>query len=139
MTMGNLFLFYTFMPSNLSLLSSEALKSALRYPRTIAFATIILFQMFNVYSTRSEFNSVFKSNIPFNKILPIAISSSLLLLGAVIYIPGLQLLFKTVPLSLNNWIIIVLVASTNLWVIELRKLWKRKKLRKKLEKEINND
>ncbi|MFL5281772.1 MAG: cation transporting ATPase C-terminal domain-containing protein, partial [Rhodopila sp.] len=47
---------------------------------------------------------------------------SLLLQGAVVYIPLLQQAFSTVGLNVSDWLICVAVASSVLWVREFSKL-----------------
>ncbi len=98
----------------------------LRYAQTVAFTTLMMFQMFNVLNCRSEKYSLFKIGTFSNKYLIGAILSSILLQVLVIH-TGLSKFFKTVPLSLIDWIYIVLVSSTVLIFIEIIKLIKNVK------------
>ncbi|OIO63419.1 ATPase, partial [Candidatus Woesearchaeota archaeon CG1_02_33_12] len=91
------------------------------YAQTMAFSTIMMFQMFNVLNCRSEKNSLFKIGIFSNKYLIGAIVISILLQVIVIYTP-LAIFFKTVPLSLVDWIYIILMSSTVLIFGETIKL-----------------
>jgi Ca2+-transporting ATPase len=81
---------------------------------TIAFTTFVMFQIFNVFNCRSERGFS-------NKFLIIAIGTSLLLQLCIIYIPFFEGIFRTVPISLIDWILILAVSSTILisdWVAE---------------------
>lgn len=94
MTVGTLALYYLELINGVG-----ALKAT-----TIAFTVFVMFQIFNVFNCRSERGFS-------NKFLVIAISMSLLLQLAVIYVPFLQGVFRTTSLSIIDWIVIVIVAS----------------------------
>ncbi|NOK62808.1 MAG: cation-translocating P-type ATPase [Chloroflexi bacterium AL-W] len=96
----------------------------LPYARTLAFTTLVLFQLFNVFNARSDersaFDGLFHSPWLWGGVL-----LSLLLHLMVIYIPFLQNAFGTIPLSGQDWLRCVAVASTVIWGRELQKLWTR--------------
>ena len=94
---------------------------SMRYAQTMAFTTLILFQLFNVLNARSDERSAF-SGLFKNHWLWGAILLSLALQAAVIYIPFLQHAFSTVSLSLNDWLRCLVVASSVLWLRELSKI-----------------
>ena len=73
------------------------------YAQTMAFTTLMLFQLFNVFNARSDERSAF-SGVFANHWLWAAIGLSLLLHAAVIYTPFLQQAFSTVDLSLSDWL-----------------------------------
>ena len=52
---------------------------------------------------------------------------SLVLQGAVIYVPFLQKAFSTVTLSLGDWLLCAAVASSVLWLRELSKALLRRR------------
>lgn len=93
----------------------------MRYAQTMAFTTLMLFQLFNVFNARSDEQSAF-SGLFKNHWLWGAIGSSLALQLAVIYIPFLQQAFSTVSLSVGDWLRCVAVASSVLWLRELSKI-----------------
>jgi len=101
------------------------------YAQTMAFSTLMMFQMFNVLNCRSEKNSLFKIGVFSNRYLIGAIDISILLQLMVIYTP-LAMFFKTVPLSLIDWIYIILMSSTVLIFGETIKLI-RNKINKPIE------
>src|SRR3546814_5480013 len=90
----------------------------------MAFTTLTMFQLFNVFNARSDTRSAFDG--PFgNPWLWAAVGASLLLHGAVIYLPFLQQAFSTVALSATDWAVCAAVASSVLWLRELGKLASR--------------
>ena len=81
------------------------------HARTMAFTTLMMFQLFDVYNCRSrtpERSCGFFEN-PW---LLIAIAFSLTTHVPVIYVPFLQSAFHTVPLSLRDWLLAAAVAAT---------------------------
>jgi P-type Ca2+ transporter type 2C len=94
------------------------------YGRTMAFTTLVLFQMFNVFNARSDTHSVFYQ-LFHNRWLFGSVALSLALHAMVIYTPFLQRAFDTVPLRMSDWLTCVLVASSVLWLRELAKLLRR--------------
>ncbi|PAD65665.1 calcium-translocating P-type ATPase, SERCA-type [Bacillus siamensis] len=78
----------------------------LPYAQTVAFATLVLAQLIHVFDCRSE-TSVFSRN-PFENIYLLgAIVSSVFLMAIVIYYPPLQPIFKTVPITPGDWMLIL--------------------------------
>ncbi|MFN3373754.1 MAG: cation-translocating P-type ATPase, partial [Chloroflexus sp.] len=87
---------------------------------TMTFVSLVLIQFFKAYNFRSDHLSVFHR--PFaNRWLNLAILWELLLLAGVVYVPFLHEPFGTFPLSLNDWLIVVLVALTVVPVLEAAK------------------
>lgn len=78
--------------------------------QTIAFVTLVMAQLIHVFDCRSEI-SIYSRNILENKYLILAVISSILLVLPVIYMPRLQLIFKTVPLTLTDWGFILALAA----------------------------
>ena len=72
---------------------------------TIAFTVFVIYQLFNAYNRKA--NSEESS-----KYLYIAIGLSFLLQVLIIYIPQLQLIFRTTAISLIDWLLIIIVAFT---------------------------
>jgi len=96
----------------------------LRYAQTMAFTTLMLFQMFNVLNARSDRRSAFDHMLA-NPWLWGALGVSLLLQVVVVYVPFLQRAFGTASLSGEDWVFCVGIASSVLWVREIGKLWSR--------------
>jgi Ca2+-transporting ATPase len=89
----------------------------LRHAQTMAFTTLMLFQMFNVINARSDVRSAF-ARLFTNRWLWAAIAGSVGLQIAVVYLPFLQRAFGTVALSGRDWVLSVAVASSVLWIRE---------------------
>jgi Ca2+-transporting ATPase len=98
------------------------------YGRTMAFTTLMLFQMFNVFCARSDTNSAFH-RLFHNVWLWGSVALSILLQVAVVHVPFLQRAFNTVSLQASDWLTCVLVGSSVLWLRELSKLVRRTVMR----------
>jgi len=96
----------------------------LSYAQTMAFTTLMLFQMFNVVNARSDELSAF-THLFTNVWLWAAIGGSVALQVLVVYLPFLQNAFGTVPLSARDWLLSVAVASSVLWLREASKFLMR--------------
>ena len=97
----------------------------LTYGRTMAFTTLMLFQIFNVFNARSDERSAF-AGLFSNRWLWAALLLSLLLHLLIVYVPFLQPAFGTMPLSGGDWLSCALVASSVLWLREISKLFTRR-------------
>lgn len=89
--------------------------------RTAAFTVLVLAQLFNAFTARSETASAFRRAFS-NHWLWAAVLLSAALQVAVVHLPVLNHAFSTVPLSGPQWALCVALASSVLWVGELRKL-----------------
>jgi Ca2+-transporting ATPase len=98
---------------------------SMRYGQTMAFTTLVLFQLFNVFNARSDEQSVFHS-LFHNPWLWGAVALSLVLHVAVIYTPFLQLAFSTTSLGARDWLVCAAVASSVVWLRETSKLFVRR-------------
>ena len=92
----------------------------LRYAQTMAFTTLVLFQMFNVLNARSDERSAFV-HLFTNRWLWMALGGSVVLQILVVHVPFLQRAFGTTPLSGGDWLLCVAVASSVLWIREASK------------------
>ncbi|MGE0459373.1 MAG: cation-translocating P-type ATPase [Bauldia sp.] len=97
---------------------------SLAYGQTMAFTTLMLFQMFNVFNARSDRRSAIHGLFA-NAWLWAAIALSLVLQCAVVYLPFLQSAFSTVALSAADWLLCAGTASSVLILRELSKLFVR--------------
>jgi Ca2+-transporting ATPase len=94
----------------------------LPYARTMAFTTLVLFQLFNAPNARSDERSALHRLFR-NPWLRGALVLSIALQILVVYAPFLQPAFGTVSLNLGDWLVCVAVASSVLWLRELSKLF----------------
>jgi len=95
--------------------------------RTMAFATLILAELFRAYGARSERISVFKLGVFSNKFMNISVAGSIGLLLAVIYIPGVNSIFDNIMLAPIYWIPIIILAFIPFAASEIHKLIKNRK------------
>jgi P-type Ca2+ transporter type 2C len=115
MAVGTLFVLDGSLPGGLVSGSGD-----LRYAQTMAFTTLMMFQLFNVFNARSDDTSAFKGLFT-NHWLWAGVAFSIALHLAVIYTPFLQQAFSTTRLSASDWWRCTLVASSVLWLRELSK------------------
>ena len=115
MASGTLFVLDASLPGGLVVGSGS-----MRYAQTMAFTTLMLFQLFNVLNARAGERSAFKGLFT-NRWVWAAIGLSLALQVAVIYTPFLQRAFSTASLNFADWVRCTMVASSVLWLRELSK------------------
>jgi len=96
-------------------------KEGIERARTAAFIVLACSQLFHSFNCRSMTESLFKIGVFTNKKLILATGVSFLLQMAVVYIPFLQKIFKTQPLGLFDWVLVVAISSFPLWAMELVK------------------
>ena len=94
--------------------------------RTAAFVVLACSQLFHSLNCRSQTESLFRIGILTNAKLLGAAVMSFLLQMAVVYLPLFQLIFKTVPLQVADWFMVVVVSSLPLWAMEMVKAVNRK-------------
>jgi P-type Ca2+ transporter type 2C len=93
--------------------------------RTMAFTTLVLAQLFNCFNARSDRTSAFHRLFT-NRWLWGAIAVSVVLQIAVVNLGFMNDAFGTTPLTLQDWLICVALASVVLWADEAKKLvWRR--------------
>jgi Ca2+-transporting ATPase len=91
-----------------------------RHGQTMAFTTLMLFQIFNVLNARSDEESAF-TRLFTNGWLWAAMGGSVALQVFVVHAPFLQRAFGTTALSGGDWLLCVAVASSVLWLREASK------------------
>lgn len=101
---------------------------------TMTFTTFVLFDMFNALTCRSESKSVLTGEIKLfgNKMFNYAVSGSLIGQACVIYLPFLQRVFQTEAIGLWDVLGLVCIASSVLWVDEVRKWIGRRQASRRL-------
>ena len=94
--------------------------------QTMVFTVLTLSQMVHVLCIRSERDSLWQLGLMSNKPLLGAVALTFLLQMATIYVPLLNPVFKTQPLSLQELLICLGAAAVVGVVVELEKLWRRR-------------
>jgi Ca2+-transporting ATPase len=101
--------------------------ASLEYARVAALTTLVMFQIFHVFNSRSVYLSLFRKNPFSNKFLFIGtILSATAHLGAMYFEPT-QTLLRLEPLTLGTWIRLIPIALSVLLVVEIHKLLKHNK------------
>ncbi|MDA8218900.1 MAG: HAD-IC family P-type ATPase [Dehalococcoidales bacterium] len=97
----------------------------LGYARTVAVTTMVLFQNFHIFNSRS-FTRPFYTMNPFsNRFLLASIVAALGLQITALYWGPLQFILSIHPLALGEWLVIVPVAATVLLAVEVDKAVRR--------------
>jgi P-type Ca2+ transporter type 2C len=123
---GNLFSYgLTMACGTLGILAYSLQNGDKNHAITLAFTTFVLFQIFNVFNARSEKRSAFNRQFFMNHMLWLALVCVVLLQILVVHWPPAQLIFHTVPLTLNDWLLGTGIAASVLLLEETRKLLQR--------------
>lgn len=113
---GVIYNFYSALSENISL----------EHARTIAMTTMVLFQFFQAWNSRSEMQSIFRMNPLSNPFLFYSMIAAFLAQIAVIYVPALQWVFRTEALTAVEWVKIAAVAITVIAAVEIDKALRRR-------------
>jgi Ca2+-transporting ATPase len=98
--------------------------------QTMVFSVLCLLQLGHVMAIRSEKESLFRQGLFTNKPLLVSVLAALALQLGTIYIPALNPVFKTEPLSLGEFLVVLALSSVVFIAVEIEKmLTRRKKLR----------
>lgn len=102
-------------------------KAPLIEMQTTVFTLFAFSAWFKLFSICTGDRSIFKSGSIFkNKYLAIGLGIGIALHAAVLYIPPMNEIFHTVPLSAGTVGILLLLGSTILWIDEIRILFSKK-------------
>lgn len=93
--------------------------------QTMVFTALVIGRMAVAMSVRSEENSIFKIGLFSNKPLLLAIILTIALQMAVVYIPFLNPVFYTHPLTLTELVLTLALSSVIFFAMEIEKLIKR--------------
>jgi Ca2+-transporting ATPase len=94
--------------------------------QTMVFTTLTLGQMAHVLAIRSEHDSLFRIGLLSNRPLLGAVGLTVLLQLALLYVPFLQGVFETVPLSAADLAVSLALSGVVFWVVEVEK-WVRRR------------
>jgi Ca2+-transporting ATPase len=102
--------------------------ASLEKARTVALTTMVFFQFYQAFNCRSERQSIFKVPLMSNPFLFLSMVAAFFAQLAVLYVPFLQWIFRTVPLTITEWAEIAVVTVTVVVVVETDKWIRRRKL-----------
>ena len=97
--------------------------------RTVAVTTMVFFQFFQAWNSRSESQSIFQISFLSNPWIVYGLMASILAQLAAIYLPALQWIFKTEPLTLLEWAKIAAMSLTVILLVEVDKGLRRMKFK----------
>ena len=105
---------------------------------TMAFATLCLARLFHGFNCRGK-GSIFKLGIFSNKYIWYAFGIGLVLLNAVLFIPGLQMLFEVENLMASQYVQIYVLAFIPTLIIQIFKVINEIVESKKSKRKISNN
>jgi Ca2+-transporting ATPase len=93
------------------------------YAETMSFVTLSASELLRAFTARSERYPLFRIGVFSNRAMVFAVAASLALLLSVVYVPFLQSVFDTVPLTWAQWELVLpllavpaIVAEVTKWV-----------------------
>ena len=86
-------------------------------------------QLFHAFNCRHATRSLFQLGLFTNYKLVLAVAISAALQFIAVSVPCLEVIFKTVTLSLNDWLLVIAVSSLPLWLMEIVKIFLRRRAR----------
>jgi len=93
----------------------------------MVFTVLCLSQMGHVLAIRSERESLFSQGILSNKPLVGAFVLTFILQMATIYVPQLNVIFKTTPLTFGQLAVTLALSTVVFFAVEFEKLVKRRR------------
>lgn len=109
------------------LVQAWSIKTGHAHWQTMVFTVLCLGQMGHVLAIKSETMSLFSQGVASNKPLLGAFVLTFLLQMATIYVPPLNPIFKTEPLTLGELLFTLVMSSTVFIAVEIEKYVKRRK------------
>ncbi len=103
---------------------------SIEHARTVAVNTLVMFEIFYLFSSRYISESVFSwEGFTGNRYVLIAIGVLITFQLGFTYLPPMQSLFGTTAIGYDIWLRIVLVSSLVLFLVELEKYFVRRKVK----------
>jgi Ca2+-transporting ATPase len=97
--------------------------------QTVAFTTIVFFELFLVFAIRSPRQTLWQIGFRTNKKLIYAVLLSMALQLMVIYVPFFQAAFHTEPLTASDWVRTLVISFSAYLLVELLKLVRQRSSR----------
>ncbi len=107
--------------------AADAADLRLLQAQTCCFVTLVVGELLRAYANRSETMTIFKMKLFGNSFLNKCVLVSLLFLAAVIYVPALNTIFKTVPLGFFSLDIALILALLPVIGAEAAKMMAKEK------------
>jgi len=101
---------------------------SIEHARTVAVNTLVMFEIFYLFNARYITASVFsREGLTGNRYVLIAIGILIVFQLGFTYLTPMQTLFGTTAIDFVIWLRIILVASSVLFLVELEKLFIRRR------------
>jgi len=98
-----------------------------RTATAMALGGVVAAQIGNVFAQRTERASIMRVGFLGNTWIWIGIATEIALVSAIIYIPALQGIFTTAPLSWHNWLFLLACTPVLLIIEEIRRAFNRRR------------
>jgi Ca2+-transporting ATPase len=95
--------------------------------QTMVFTTLCFLQLGHVMAIRSEKESLFTQGVLTNKLLLASVALTFVLQLATIYVPALNPVFKTEPLTMRELAVVLALSTVVFIAVEIEKYIRRKK------------
>jgi len=102
----------------------------LAHARDAAFSVLVMAELFRAFGARSATRTIWQMGFVSNPQLVVIVIASFALQLALHYLPSLQVLFGTTPLSLGQYVVWLMLGSVPLLALELRKVLQRSSARR---------
>lgn len=93
--------------------------------QTMVFTVLCLSQMGHALAIRSDRESLFKQGVFSNRFLVVAVLLTFILQITTIYVPFMNKIFKTEPLTLKELAFCLFLSTIVFWAVEIEKFFKR--------------
>jgi len=103
-----------------------AVDRAATHWQTMVFTVLTLSQMGHVLAIRSEHDSLFSQGLLSNRPMLLAVAVTVALQVMVIYVPALNAVFHTEPLTPLELLACIALSSVVFFAVELEKLMRRR-------------
>jgi magnesium-transporting ATPase (P-type) len=98
--------------------------------RSVAMTQMVMFQFFHVFNSRSLRRSVFQVPLTANPFLAVSITLAIAAHLGALHLPFMQVIFDTVPLSLDQWATVAGVGALIVVAAEIDKAYLRRRDRR---------
>ncbi len=106
---------------------------------TMTLAAIVATQVGNLFAQRTERSSIISISFFSNRLIWLGIAVEIALIVALVYLPWLQSVFDTAPISAASWLLLLACTPAMLIADELRKAFVRHRLGTQLTTRVRPD
>ncbi len=89
--------------------------------RAMAFSILAVSPLFHAFNCRSSTASIFEVGVTTNRALLLAVAASAIIHFSAVVVPFLQPVFKTYPMSLEEWLVTIGLSASIIPIVEIAK------------------